>query len=194
VGDRWGPEGPPTEAYSRVTRDLAQVTAGFAAYLDELPSRLVADYDCRVRPLTDEEAARVARRDEAPWDDAYAVVPADAASATLLVARSTYDGGATLTIGFGRATTAGLPGCFCDACDEDSDGLIEQTREYLDAATGGVTEFRRPHVPRHPGAPLADGPWLEQGFRGPAGSSASASAEVRGELFEVTWRPWTRRR
>src|SRR5215204_6225424 len=53
MGDTWGADGPPSEAYRRVTRDLAAVTTGFAAYLDKLPTRLVSvameKYACSLR-------------------------------------------------------------------------------------------------------------------------------------------------
>ena len=193
MADRWGPDGPPEAAYSRVTRDLAQVTAAFSSYLDALPGALTAAYDCRLRPLTTEEAERVARR-VTPVAETYAVEPADPGSATVLVARWTHEGGAGATIGFGRAAVEPVPGCFCDACDEESDGLVEQVQRLVDAATAGVTEFRRQYVPRRPDEILYDGPWLEEGYGDPRGPlSGHASGEVRGELFETTWQAWIRR-
>ncbi|WP_028645295.1 DUF6226 family protein [Nocardioides sp. URHA0020] len=187
---RWGPDGPPEEAYSRVTRDLAQVTAGFAAYLDELPGRLTAEFACRSRPLTDAERDRLTLVAGGPGEAGYAVEPADPGCATLLVARSVHDGGTALTIGFGRAAVASMPSCFCDACDEESVGLIEQAQDYVDVVTGGSREFRRRHRPRHPGEALHEGPWLEQGYLGERGGAASAGPDVRGPLFELDWRAW----
>jgi hypothetical protein len=109
------------------------------------------------------------------------------------VARSTSDGGATVTPGFGRAIPAALPSYYCDACDEDSDSLVGRAQEYVDVVTGGLSEFRRPYVPDPGVAPLADGPWLEEGYRRGHGASAGASADIRGELFEAGWAPWTAR-
>lgn len=75
MGDTW-PDGLPDEAYSRVTRDLASVTADFAAYLDDLPDRLTTRYRCRVRPLTRHERERVVR-DLSDAAEGYAVEPDD---------------------------------------------------------------------------------------------------------------------
>ena len=125
MGDRWGPEGPPDEAYSRVSRDLEAVTAAFAAHLDRLRDKLLARFECRVRPAT---AAELERLGHATHDreevDAYAVEPADPGSATLLVDRYVWEGGTSVSLAAGRSAASGAPGCFCDACDEDSDEMI----------------------------------------------------------------------
>jgi hypothetical protein len=47
-------------------------------------------------------------------------------------------------IGFGVASSALIPGCFYDACDEDSESLIEQTDEFVHVAVEGCREYRRP--------------------------------------------------
>jgi hypothetical protein len=62
VAEIWGPDGPPEEAYSRVTRDLAVVTAAFAEFLEELPGRLTAEYDCVVRDPDQGEVERLSLR------------------------------------------------------------------------------------------------------------------------------------
>ena len=191
--DRWGPESPPEEAYSRHTRDLAAVTAEFAVWLEELPRRLTREFECTRRDLTADERARLLPPVPDSYERGYAVEPSDPASATLLVVRHSFEGGTGVAIGFGRAVVEDLPHCFCDACDEDSAGLIEQTQRIVDAATLGAQEFRRPHLAR-PGITLMDGPWLEQGYllQG-GGGSAWSNREVAGEFFDVQWRPWPRR-
>ena len=192
MADRWGPEGPPPEAYSRVTRDLAAVTAGFSAWLDTLPGRLTTTYDCVVREPTAAELERLGEPKQ-PLDEVYVVQPADDRAAPLLVARTTHDGGAGVLLRTGVAIDEGIPGCLCDACDEDSDSLIEQTEEIVAVAVGGCREFRQ-HYRRSLGQRLADGPWMEHGYERPDGTTAChASASVRGDAFSRVWVAWPRR-
>jgi hypothetical protein len=179
MGDTWGVEGPPDEAYSRVTRDLAEVTGEFGRYLDVLPSRLTSLLVCKVRDWTVAEAERMAEG-SLLFSEAYAVEPGDSAGATLLVGRGFGDGHwAKLAFGFG--SEVGLPTCGCDACDEDSDDLIEEAEVFIRAATGGCREFRRRSPVRR---------WVTQGWE-TAGSSASASSRgASGRPFTRVWRPW----
>ena len=58
MADRWGPAGPPQEAYSRVTRDLSAVYAGLPVALDERLARLVADVGATVREVSPRELPR----------------------------------------------------------------------------------------------------------------------------------------
>ena len=198
MGDRWGENGPPDEAYSRVTRDLAVVTARFSAYLDELPARLEDTYRCRVRVPHEREVQRL--RDVHPgvyadYSTAYAVEPEGRDRATLLVHRSTFEGGASALLALGRVTTADVPDCFCDACDEDSESMIEGAESFVGVLTGGCVEFRRPHkIGRLPpwAAPV-EGTWMEEGYRTASSASAHSNAELRGEPFEKHWLPWTAR-
>src|SRR5262245_42075184 len=130
MGDRWGDEGPPEEAYSRVSRDLRDVTADFARFLADLPVELVGSYDCRVRELTAEERQRLRGKSSDQFDEAYAIQPADPSATTLLIGRERFHEGASVALGLGVAIDPGIPSCFCDACDEDSQSLIAQTRRY----------------------------------------------------------------
>ena len=192
MGDTWGDDGPPQDAYERHSRDLAAVTAGFAAYLDELPTRLIAEYECELRQATAREVDWLRDGTSIEFDHAVALHPRSEDCATLLVGRCRFEGGTTVKIGFGLATTAPIPTCFCDACDEDSESLIAQTEEYVQVAAGGCREFRRPYQPP-PGVDLLDGPWMEIGYEWAGGRSASANADVRGEPFVRDWREWPRR-
>lgn len=191
VGDTWGREGPPDEAYSRVSRDLAVVTAGFTAFLDGLPGRLATAFDCTVREPTAEELARLRRLSGLQLDEAYVVEPADPASATLLVGRGTFEHGAFAVLGLGRGTDALVPTCFCDACDEDSESLADQVEELLAVVTGGFHEFRRPApagLVRRRGARRR----TEQGFEWRGGSSVGGGPDG-GEPYDARWRAWPRR-
>ena len=191
MADTWGTDGPPPEAYSRVTRDLALLTAAFAAYLDELPDELTPRYDCSVRDLSERETGRL-RKPGLNLDAGYAVEPSGPDSATLLVGRSSFEGGASAVLGFGIAALALVPDCFCDACDEDGASLIAQAQEFVESAVLGCVEFRRPYSRRAPER-LFDGPWMEEGFATRELERSHAGAGIRGEAFSRQWQPWTRR-
>lgn len=49
MGLRWGREGPPEVAYSRVTRDLSEVYAGLPADVSRRLQRLAGEFEVRVR-------------------------------------------------------------------------------------------------------------------------------------------------
>jgi hypothetical protein len=191
VASTWGPDGPPDEAYSRVSRDLAAVTAGLAAYLDDLPGRLTETFDCALREPTERERDQLAAALRV--EQAYAVEPAGPDRSPLVLGRFTFEGGAGAVLAGGLAIEETVPTCFCDACDEDSESLVGQVDEVLATVTGGCREFRRPY--RRPlRERLAGGPWLEHGYERPDGTTSThASADVRGEPFDRTWAPWRRR-
>ena len=63
MADSWGDDGPPDDAYGRLSRDLAAVTADYAAYLEHLPTRLAAEYVCEVRAM------------RSPWTPASMAAP-----------------------------------------------------------------------------------------------------------------------
>ena len=75
VGDRWGDDGPPADAYERHSRDLAAVTAGFASYLDELPTRLTIEYDCELREATARDVEWLRDGPSVEFEEALAVRP-----------------------------------------------------------------------------------------------------------------------
>jgi hypothetical protein len=80
-----------------------------------------------------------------------------------------------VTVGFGLAAGALVPGCYCDACDEDSKSLIEQVDEIVQVAVEGCREYRRPYTPK-PDIKLHNGPWMQVGYEWRGGRSARARA------------------
>jgi Family of unknown function (DUF6226) len=182
------------EAYSRVTRDLAQVTAAFKEHMEALPERLTRSYECFLRDLDDDERARLHVGGTQLTTRTYAVDPGDPECAVLLVREGIFEGGLTVTLAVGRTTDVLLPECFCDACHEDSGDLIEVADRIADLARVGFHEFRRPYVPQPDDGLLCDPPWLQEGYETADGSGESrAGHNVTGELFSVDWRPWRER-
>jgi hypothetical protein len=175
----WGPDGPPEEAYSRVSDPGLYLSLHPVA--DRLVSRLVSRY------RVEAEAAEVT----GPWrgiERATRLVP-DGGGAPVTVIWT----GVGVAVRAGHAFERGLPFCGCDACDEDPGWLATDLEETLEAlASGGLVETRRSH---RIGADEAS---VE--LRGPRGGNRS-----RGRITErrdprhaipvgtIAWPPWTPR-
>lgn len=177
----WGEEGPPEEAYGRVTdanrfaplHDLARQA------LDDLAARYAVTRDAWTErdPLgggTDVPAVRL--------------TPADPAAAPVTVVFTEFPG---VRLRYG-GTELHLPQCGCDACAETLDECAGQLREQLAAVTAGRCGERL--VPR-------DGQWWHELWHHDAEGLLSAAsgvvegerlAELRAELptGERRWRPW----
>ncbi|WP_336921217.1 DUF6226 family protein [Aquipuribacter sp. SD81] len=146
MGDRWGADGPPPEAYSRVTRDLDAVYDG----LHDVARRLVAEV-CRTHdvlrvPLraywvrgTDGRAR--------PADDlvaAWWLLPADPRCLPATVALlGQWD--VQVRHGWFGDRAASPVVCTCDACDEDLAEVGDALEGMLQDAVGAYAEDVRPH-------------------------------------------------
>ena len=190
-GDRWGIEGPPEEAYSRVTNPERFQPLHAAA--TELLDRLEREFSVeRVEgPDADDELGRysLAR-------PPVRLVPHDLQAAPIVVAFTEFPG---LRFRFGSWRTEPFPDCGCDACDETADVSIEEMTKMVEAVvSGGFREAMR--VP-----PLLGDGWRESEFRfndGHGGFSRSRGRVPRSRALELTggkldvtldWKPWTRR-
>jgi hypothetical protein len=126
MGSRWGPDGPPPEAFSRVTDE--QRYAPLAQVVDRVVADLVRRFDVAV---TEEPVDGTAGR------SAVRVRPRSGGGADLVVERT----GSGVRLRAGRWTEASFPSCGCDACDEDVDDVAEELREYVaDVVTGRLQE------------------------------------------------------
>jgi hypothetical protein len=184
--NRWGPEGPPPEAYSRVTnperfRPLHSFVVG-------LISRLEADYD--VERLDgyglDDELERVDL-----VRPSVKLLPRDPGAAPIVVAFTAFPG---LVVRVGRWHTDTFPSCGCDACDETADGEAARLTQMVDDVTAG--RFREAIW-----VPLVGDAWQESEFWSPCGRSSSRTTVDRSHARQVLagsdclrfeWRPWPR--
>lgn len=184
---RWGPEGPPAEAYSRVT-DPERFRALHAA-TDALLAGLEASFDVERTDgygVDDElEASGLAR-------PTVRLLPRDPNAAPLSVAFTTFPG---IKLRAGRRYVWPFPSCGCDACDETADVGARLMRELVEDVVEG--RFRE-------GVSMSligDG-WYWHQFWSPHGRKSGRSrigrkkasamiAEVGGRR-SIEWVPWLR--
>jgi hypothetical protein len=185
--NRWGPDGPPPEAYSRVTNPerfrplhdfaltlLAQLHASFAV------DRIEGDGPDSELAIGD--FARASLR----------LVPRDSTAAPLAVTFTTFPG---LRIRAGRWCTAAFPGCGCDACDESANDEMVRLAEMIDDVVAG--RFREGIA-----MPPVGESWQEWELWSPPRRSSGrmlidrerARAMLAGiEGSRIAWAPWPRR-
>lgn len=186
-GDRWGPEGPPDEAYSRVTEPERFAPLHPAAL--EALDRLTAEYDVgRVEgygldaELESRELARPSIR----------VVPNDPGAAPILVAFTIFPG---LGVRLGRWHTDRYPGCGCDACDETAGIEIARFQRMIDDVTAG--RFREAiRLPLVGSARQSFRFWSGNGGSGGEGRIERSRARemlAGGDRSSYEWAPWPRR-
>ena len=143
----WGPEGPPEEAYSRVTN----------------PERFMPLHDAALEMLTTLEQRFDVERIEGYGVDeelefrgvrgpTIVLRPNDPEAAPIAVAFTDFPG---LNVRFGRWSTEPFPSCGCDACAEDAEGETERLTEMVDILTAGG--FREAVI--HSPAPWNPGWW-----------------------------------
>ena len=181
--DHWGTEGPPPEAYSRVTNP--ERFRPLHAFIEELISRLERAFDVEWveedRPGDTFKGSEFVR-------PGIRLRPRDPGAAPLVVAFTTFPG---LRLRAGRWYTDAFPGCGCDACAETLAGEIERLTRIVDDVTAG--RFREAAWI------TVDGDaWQKSEFWSPRGRSSSGSRIDRSELGEsdrltLEWRPWPRR-
>ena len=168
----WGPEGPPDEAYSRVTNPERFQPLHEAAL--SLVDHLVSDFDVEITEgsevgimgISEDELAR----------PSITLTPNDTACAPITVAFTHFPG---VKVRFGKWKDEPFPDCGCDACDEDADGEIEGMTEMFDSVIAG--EFMEAvRIPRF----LGDG-WVGSALRDLREPRAESESSVRLELIRL---------
>ena len=150
----WGREGPPDEAYSRVTNPERFLPLHQAAL--RLIRHLVSDYDVEMTEGYDLSVLGIGKNRLAR--PSIMLSPGDSACAPVTVAFTDFPG---ISVRFGQWQEDGFPSCGCDACDEDADGEIARMTSVFESITvGGLLEAIR--IPRF----LGDG-WLGSALSGP---------------------------
>ena len=185
-GDRWGIDGPPDEAYSRVTDpDRFQPLHDAATELLERLEREFAVERLEGPDVDDELGRKSLAR------PAIRLTPHDPQAAPIVVAFTEFPG---LHVRFGSWRKEPFPGCGCDACDETADGSLEEMTRMVEAVvSGGFREAMR--MP-----PLLGDGWQESEFRFDDGGFSSSRGRVsRSHALAMTggkryvtleWKPW----
>ena len=166
---RWGPDGPPADAYERLT-NLERFDP-LARVADDVVAELLAAYDARAEPATLRGKPGVR------------VVPAAGAPLTLVVDLPCVLVWSGLWTGGGA-----FPPCACDACDEDAASAEALLRDWVTEVTErGLTEEL-----------TVDPPRLAHAVDGASGWSLLSPAEL-ARLAALAppglrrWPPWPRR-
>ena len=193
-------EGPPDEAYSRVTNP-ERFRPLHAAMLDII-GRLENDYEVeRTEGYgLDEEVER--RLDlERP---SVRLTPRNPDAAPIGVTFTAFPG---LYLRFGRWYTEPFPDCGCDACDESAEVEIGRLAEVIDDVTAG--RFRE--AIRRPFISFLGSGWRETEFWAPddrqecrfslrhrsrSRISGQRAREMSGgrRRLDLHWKPWPRRK
>jgi hypothetical protein len=174
MGNRWGPEGPPDEAYSRLTDPERFAPVVVAA--DALVERLVADYDVSSAPVELEHTVRAVRLQPAR-------------GAPLTVGITDFPG---VRLVMGHWCSAPVPQCGCDACDETA---VDAVRDLLgtvgDVVAGRFSE-RLTRRPRRLWSSYGSPSGGSQGWSSLGDAEYDALAAV-APPGEHVWPAWPRR-
>jgi hypothetical protein len=182
-GTRWGLEGPPQEAYSRVTNPerFEPLHQAALAHLQRLQEQFAVErvegYELD-QQFTPVELAR----------SSVKLIPADSKAAPIAIAFTSFP---AVIVRCGLLVELVFPVCGCDACDATAEGELERLTQVMDdVAEGRFRESIR--VPLWGDAELN---WelrstthrMGGGVR-VARSRARALVKEHGSSFE--WGPW----
>jgi hypothetical protein len=186
--NRWGSEGPPPEAYSRVTN----------------PERFRPLHDLALTLLGQLHATFNVRRIEGYGLDgelevgdlahpSIRLVPGDSNAAPLAVTFTTFPG---LRVRAGRWCTAAFPECGCDACDESAEDEAARLAQMIDDVVAG--RFRERIVLPPEGDGSQEWELWSSPPRRSSGRLQIDRESARAKLADVAgpsidWVPWTRR-
>jgi Family of unknown function (DUF6226) len=181
---RWGPGGPPPDAYSRVTNPerFAPLHPFAAELLKQTEARFKAERWERVGLDPELEGSD-------PAHSTVRLVPADARAAPITVAFSRFPG---VRVRAGRWYRTSFPVCGCDACDETLDENLQHLESLVHRVTAGGLreELWLPNV--------GDG-WLVVDWGG-AHSRRRLSSDLARQMLSrwqersVVWEAWPQRR
>ncbi|MEO6712647.1 MAG: DUF6226 family protein [Mycobacteriales bacterium] len=181
MGDRWGMDGPPQDAYSRVT-DPGRY-APLHGIARTLLDRLENSYD-----VTRETAVAVDPTG-APAQ-AITLAVADGLRSPFGIVFTSFPG---LLVRTGRDSETPVPQCGCDACDETVDESTERLEALAAAVIGGTLGERL----------VQDREWWHEHWFEAAGQQWGGRQRVESDALralrealprgELIWMPWARR-
>ena len=173
MGDRWGPEGPPTEAYSRVTNPerFAPLHDVAMATLDRLESeyRVVREEDFGLDSRL--ERSRPARA-------TVRLLPDDPLAGPLAIGFTSFPG---LMVRLGRWFVEPIPTCGCDACDETAEEGHRRLESFIDDLVSG-------RVRESVQLPLVGAAWLTTDIGGSGERARLTRTKAKALIAETSGR------
>lgn len=192
AGDRWGDQGPPAEAYSRVTNPerfapLHEIALELLQILErKFDVDRVEGYD--LDPYLETAIVAVVR-------PTIKLTPRRTNRAAITIAFSTFPG---LNVRFGRWFTRPFPICGCDACDESVEDESDSLHWLAECVIAGqfIEEIRI----QEPGsASMHIEIWSKDGSRQSGGFGSKMDWEEAKEILGhdqkavFQWEPWPKR-
>ena len=181
----WGREGPPDDAYSRVTEP--ERFAPLHGWALEVVARLQTEYEV----MLDEGGITDAELERSPLSrPSMKLTPIQDSSAPITIAFTDFPG---LGVRVGHWVTDWFPSCGCDACDEMPEEGFERFTEFLSDVVAG--RFRESLYLK----PVGDGwssmeLWGREHRRRRRGSRVSRdkAAQILGgeTVIALEWTPW----
>ena len=180
----WGREGPPDDAYSRVTEpERFFPLHGWAL---EAVARLQTEYEVTL----DEEGVRDDELERYSLSrPLIRLTPVQESSAPIVVAFTDLPG---LAVQAGRWATDWFPSCACDACDEMPEEEFGKFTEFLSDVVAGRFRESLYLGPRGVGWSTME-LWGEHGRRsGGSRMSSERAAQILGGETRIVleWTPW----
>ena len=184
----WGMEGPPKEAYSRVTE----------------PERFMPMHDWALEVVARLEQEYEVARDEGEGIDTelesrslsrptIKLTPLPVSCAPITIVFNDFPG---LAVRVGRWGTDWFPSCGCDACDEMPDEEFERFAELLEDAVAGRFRESLRLGPDGEGWSQMEH-WSAGGFSSSGGSRLTREEAVQAlnghSEFMAEWLPWLKR-
>jgi hypothetical protein len=180
VGSTWGPEGPPPEAYERITNPER-----FAPLLDiatDLLDRLESLFE-----VTREEGygldARLEREATRPT---VRLIPRDPEAGELAVGFTKFPG---IILRLGHWFVEPIPTCGCDACDETAEEGEKELNRVVSALTSG-TLHERIRLPTVGDARHYTATTDQRGWGVVPRAQAQAWIEAAGGKSRFDYAPW----
>ena len=184
----WGREGPPDEAYSRVTEPERFLP--LAPWTLDLLARLEAEYDI----VREEVYGLDPELERAPPTRATVRLTSRRDGAAPVVVAFTHHEHAGIRVRFGHWLIEPFPDCGCDACDECAEGAFQNFKETVEAVAAG--QFRErfrllPDGSGRVGYEFSSGDLRRSGWSRVGPGSMIRFAGGKDHVLE--WLPWPRR-
>lgn len=144
MASRWGADGPPDDAYSRVTRDLDEVFAGLPAVVESRVATWVSTYDVVRRPLGPGEVPALFGTQPLLLVGPGALVlepsdPSCSPLALVVTAHTVWLSWAGWGADDPRERWWPVPDCSCDACDSDLEGAVAELDQEFESVVSGYS-------------------------------------------------------